>query len=281
MISFALIMAGISLAIAFWIGQQIVANAMSKYKAVFMHDTHIGLREIFVFIDITHLWPALICLGMGVAFMTWFIFDSLVLCTILATSTLVIPRLALARAIRNRLGALERQLPDALLAISSALRAGASLGNALRQITQDAEAPLSQEFGLMLREQRLGIPLSVALTNLHLRMPCESVQMTTTLMRIATLSGGSLASLLETLSETIRARLHIHMKVDVLTSQGKMQAWIVGALPFALLAVLSVIDPTSIQLLLHTAIGQGVLAIILLLEAAGIYLLNRILAIQV
>ncbi len=281
MIYLALLLSGISLAIAFWIGQQLFTQAMHRYKNIFMQDTHAGLREIFVFIDITHLWPALVSLAMGLALISWLLFSSIVLSGAVAVLSLILPRRALARAVRNRLANFEQQLPDALLAMSSALSAGVSLGIALRQVIQDAEAPLSQEFGLILREQRVGIPLSEALRNLNERMPCESVQMATTLMRVASVSGGSLADLLEGLSETIRARLHINMKVNVLTSQGKMQAWIVGALPLALLAVLSVLDPESTSLMFHTTMGQLVLGLVLFLECAGVFMLNRILDIHV
>ena len=280
MIYIALLLSGVSLSIAFWIGQQLFAQAMKRYKSIFMQDTHAGLREIFVFIDITHLWPALVSLAMGMAFLTWLLLNNIVLSGVVAFLSLILPRLALARVVRNRLANFEQQLPDALLAMSSALSAGVSLGIALRQVIQDAEAPLSQEFGLILREQRVGIPLAEALKNLSVRMPCESVQMATTLMRVASVSGGSLAQLLESLSATIRARLHINMKVNVLTSQGKMQAWIVGALPLVLLAVLSVLDPYSIDQMFHTTIGQVVLGLVLLLECTGVYMLNRILAIQ-
>ena len=281
MIYIALLLSGVSLSIAFWIGQQLFAQAMQRYKSVFMQDTHAGLREIFVFVDITHLWPALVSLAMGMAFLTWLLLNNIVLSGVVAFLSLILPRLALARMVRNRLANFEQQLPDALLAMSSALSAGVSLGIALRQVIQDAEAPLSQEFGLILREQRVGISLAEALKNLSVRMPCESVQMATTLMRVASVSGGSLAQLLESLSATIRARLHINMKVNVLTSQGKMQAWIVGALPLVLLAVLSVLDPYSIDLMFHTTIGQVVLGLVLFLECMGVYMLNRILKIQV
>ncbi len=281
MIYVALILSGISLGIAFWIGQQIITHAMNRYKTVFMQDARAGLREIFVFIDITHLWPALLSLATGLALISWLMIDSVVISALLALMALILPRLALARAVRNRLSNFERQLPDALLAMSCALSAGLSIGFALRQVIQDAEAPLSQEFGLILREQRVGISLAEALRNLNVRMPCESVQMATTLMRVAAISGGSLAVLLEQLSVTIRERLHIDMKISVLTSQGKMQAWIVGALPFVLLGVLSALDPYSIDLMLNTTIGQAVLGLVLCLECAGIYLLSRILEIRV
>ena len=243
MIVMAVILTGCSLTIAFWIAQQLFVQAMQRYRHVLMNDAKANLREMFVFIDVSHLWPVLVCLSIAVALISWVLGDQILISLLLAMMTLFLPRLALSRAVRARNDKFEQQLPDALLAISSAMRAGVSLGVALKQVVQHAEAPFSQEFGLVLREQRVGISLSEALSHLYQRIPSESLQMTTTLMRVATASGGSFADSLERLSVTIRARLHLNMKMRVLTSQGSMQAWIVGTLPVILLLVLNVIDP--------------------------------------
>lgn len=280
MIWLSVILAGISFAIAFWIGQQLVVDAMQRYRNVLVNDAQANLRDMFVFIDITHLWPAVVCLATSLALLSWLIFDLIFLSLLIAIVALFLPRYALNKAIRARTETFEQQLPDALLAMSSALRAGVSLGVALKQVVQNAEAPFSQELGLVLREQRVGISLPDALANLYTRMPSENIQMMTTLMRVASVSGGSLADLLERLSTTVRARLHLSMKLRVLTSQGTMQAWIVGSLPVVLLIVLNFIDPYSTHLMFYTTAGQIVLLTVIVLETAGALMLKRILQIQ-
>lgn len=276
----AIVSAGFSLAIAFWIGQVLFVQAKERYKSYLVQDAKYSLREMFVFIDVTNLWPAVVCLAMGIGLFCWLLFDQILISISLALAVLFLPSYILRRAVRARLDAFEQQLPDALIALSGAMRAGVSLGVALKQVVQNSDAPFSQEFGLVLREQRVGISLSEALHNLYDRMPTENVQMTTTLLRVGSGSGGSLAALLERLSVTIRSRLHLSMKMQVLTTQGKLQAWIVGALPAALLIVLSFIDPYSTNLMFSTYVGQLVLGLIVLLEAAGVLMLKRILRIQ-
>jgi tight adherence protein B len=90
-----------------------------------------------------------------------------------------------------------------------------------------------------------------------------------------------LADLLERLCTNLRARQHLERKVEVMTTQGKMQAWVMGALPVVLLLVLSQVDPVSVQLLHSTSVGHAVLATIFTLECLGVYVLRRILAIDV
>lgn len=280
LIYLAIAMAAIAMSLAFWIGQQIFFQSLQRYRTYLTDETQENLRDMFVFVDVSKLWPVMICFAIAGAIFVWCLSRNLVFVVLVALAILILPRWLIARAIRNRIVKFEQQLPDALLALSSALRSGSSLGLALGNLIQDVDPPLSQEFALVLREQRVGIPLMTALNNLYERMPLEGVRMSTTLMNVANSSGGSLADLLEKLSETLRERLHMCMKIDVLTSQGKMQAWIVGALPVLLLAVLSQIYPESIRMLFETQAGRMVLLIVFLLESCGIFLLSRILRIQ-
>ena len=264
-----------------WIAQRLVYEATQKYRNQFTEQTRIKLSDLFVFIDLTHLWPALLGTSAGFALLCWLLMDSIVLSTMLGVFIFVLPRIALNRAKRKRQVRLDQQLPDLLLALSGALRAGASLSVALKSIVQDASAPLSQEFGLVLREQRMGISLSEALANFYQRMPSESVELVTTILTVGTRSGGSLAELLERLCNNLRARQHLEGKIQVMTTQGKMQAWIMGALPLVLLLVLSQVDPISIHLLHSTSVGWGVIATVITLECLGVIFLRRILAIHV
>ena len=98
--------------------------------------------------------------------------------------------------------------------------------------------PTSQEFAIVLREQRLGVSLDAALENLAARINLQSVALAVSAMRIAYDSGGGLAEALERSAATLRNQLAIESKIRALTSQGKLQAVIVGLLPMVLLLIL-------------------------------------------
>lgn len=277
----ALICAGVSVALATWAGQRVVSGALSQHRMLFTDDAASGLRELFVFVDARRLWPPLISLAAASAIVSWLLTGHLLVAAGAATALLILPRLILARARRARLDRLDAQLPDALTALGASLRSGASLGGGLQTLLQDAQAPLVQEFGLVLREQRMGVPLSDALGNLYRRMPSESIQMVVLVLRVAGATGGSVAGLLERLSETLRARQHLEMKMDMLTSQGKLQAWVIGGLPWVLLLALTQVDPYSAGLLLGSGQGHAVLAAVVTLELIGALMMRRILRITV
>jgi tight adherence protein B len=73
----------------------------------------------------------------------------------------------------------------------------------------------------------------------------------------------------------------LQAKLLALTSQGRLQAWIVGALPVALLGVLDRLEPEIMGLLWRTPMGWSVLAVVAVLEVAGVLLIRRIIRIDI
>jgi tight adherence protein B len=192
-----------------------------------------------------------------------------------------LPRFVYARLRQRRLCRFEEQLPDALTMLSGALRAGLSLRSAIGQLVMEAPAPLGQEFTLLLREQRLGATLEQSLNGLARRVPTPTTVLTVSAMRIASETGGGLAEMLERTANTVRSRLQIEGKISALTSQGKLQAVIVGLLPVGLMFVLNEMEPGAMSVLWHTPMGWGALAVIAVLEGLGIFVIRRIVAIDV
>ncbi|MEI8399835.1 MAG: type II secretion system F family protein [Alcaligenaceae bacterium] len=277
----ALVSACLSIAMGSWLGQRLFYRASQHYRKSLAEQARSELSDLFVFIDLTHLWPALVCLSAGVSVLLWLVTQSVLLAVCVAGVSFVLPRVVLTRALRKRQQRFDTQLPDFLLALSGALRAGAGLSVALKHIVQEASPPMSQEFGLVLREQRMGVGFVQALMNLYQRMPSESTELVTTMLIVGARSGASLADLLERLCTNLRDRQHLEQKIEVMTTQGKMQAWIMGALPVVLLVVLSQVDPVSVHLLHSSSVGQAVLLALVTLECLGVYVLRRILAIHV
>ena len=281
MSALALVCGCLSIAMGAWLGQCLFVRVSQHYRMRLTEQARAELSDLFVFIDPTHLWPTLVCVSVGASLLLWLVTQSVLFSVCLGGASFVLPRVLLRRAVRKRQQRFDWQLPELLLSLSGALRAGAGLSVALKHIVQQASPPLSQEFGLVLREQRMGVELTQALDHLYQRMPSESVELVTTMLSVGTRSGSSLAGLLERLCTNLRARQHLERKIEVMTTQGKMQAWVMGALPVVLLLVLSQLDPLSVHLLHSTSVGQAVLATVFALECLGVYFLRRILAIHV
>jgi len=177
---------------------------------------------------------------------------------------------------QRRLRHFEKQFPDYLLALAGALRAGSSLAIAMQRITPLSHAPLSQEMGLLLREQRMGVAPTEALARLSVRMPCESSSLFSSAITVSGQSGGGLAELFERMAQTISQRLYVEGRIRALTAQGRIQAWVMALLPGLVAAALYVIDYELIAPLWQQRSGQLVLVVIVLLDLLGLWLIRRI-----
>ncbi len=181
---------------------------------------------------------------------------------------------------KRRLQHYEKQLPDYLLALAGALRAGSSLAVAMQRMTPLCHAPLVQELSLVLREQRMGVARDEAFARLYARMPCEGNSLLRSALAVAGQSGGGLADLLESMAHTINQRLYIEGRIRALTAQGRIQAWVMVALPFLVGAALYVLDSALIAPLWQEASGRWVLLTIIVLEALGLWFIYRIVNIR-
>jgi tight adherence protein B len=182
----------------------------------------------------------------------------------------------LARAWRKRRRQrLLAQLPDALDLVAASLRSGLSLVPAIEHLATHQPRPLGQEFALVMRRQRLGRPLDEALEGLRDRIGGREVALFATAVGVSRELGGNLSEVLARLAATLREQQAIERKILALTAQGKLQARIVGALPLVLLVVMNRMEPGPMHLLYTTPPGWAALALLVMLEVGGMWLLNR------
>ncbi|MCF9047105.1 type II secretion system F family protein [Acinetobacter nectaris] len=194
---------------------------------------------------------------------------------------IIFPHFAIKHFRKKQIIKLESQLPDALMLISGGLKSGASLGTALVQLTNECSPPLKNEISLIIREQKIGLPLSDALMNFQNRLPITSVILMTTSIRIALETGGELAETLTKAAETLRQIQQSEGKIQALTAQGKMQAWVVGLMPVGLIAVLNQMEPEAMHQLWVTPAGWIALSGIILFEVVGMLVIKKIVNIDV
>lgn len=282
-----LMIAGATVAVALaatllvWAIIDIGTNGLARYRRIFTERTHFSLRELFLFIEPSRLFVLNLAAMLLSAVLAWALTRSLLLALLAAVVVAFMPRVALRYLHRRRLDKMEQQLPDALMMLAGGMKAGVSMTQAIQQLVLEAQPPVSQEFDLMLREQRLGVPLDEALDNLHGRVPLQSVTLTVSAMRIAGETGGQLAETLERAAQTLRSKLAMEGKIRALTSQGKLQAIVVGALPVFLILVLNEMEPEAMHLMFTTQAGWATLVVIALLEFFGVLIIRKIVDIDV
>ena len=271
----------LSAAMLAWFAIDVGTVTMARYRANFTDRARFQVQEFFVFIDPSRLFMANVAIMALGGLLAWQVSGRALLALPAIAMLAFMPRIAYAMMRARRRNKFESQLPDALMMLCGGLRAGIGFSSAIQQLVAEAQAPLAQEFSLVLREMRLGVTLEQSLANLSRRMPTQSTTLVVSAMRIASETGGGLAETLERTAQTIRSRLQMEGKIGALTAQGKLQAWVVGLLPVVLMLILDRMEPEAMAMMWHTRMGWATLAIIAFLEMMGVYVIRKIIAIDV
>jgi tight adherence protein B len=149
----------------------------------------------------------------------------------------------LRRRVAGRKRKFEEQFPDSLTLIASSLSAGHTFLRSIQMMCEEAEGPIAEEFARVVSETRLGDPLVDALERMAKRVDVRDVDWVVQAIRIQQTVGGKLADLLHTLADFIRAREEIRREVLVLTAEGRISAYVLGALPIFLGIFIQVSNP--------------------------------------
>ncbi|HKT73555.1 MAG TPA: type II secretion system F family protein [Steroidobacteraceae bacterium] len=251
------------------------------YQRRFTNMARTRLEEAFLFVDPGKYFALTVIGVLVVPAFLWFLTGNPVLALGSAIVIIFAPRIVLTLINKRRRLKIVAQLPDSLLMLASSLRAGTSLQIALDVAIRETPAPLSQELGVVVREQRLGLALEDALDTLAARLRMEEVDLVVAAMTIARDVGGNLAETLDQLAATLRAKATMEGKIRALTSQGKLQGLIVGLLPVFLMMVLSHMQHDAMAPLFNTWMGWGALAVITVLEVIGFVVIRKIVTIDV
>ncbi|EEX69101.1 type II secretion system F family protein [Mitsuokella multacida] len=178
--------------------------------------------------------------------------------------------------IRRRRKKFTNQLGDMLTMVANALRAGFSFMQAFELISREMDAPMGREVQLVVNEVNLGNTLESALDNMQRRVASPDFELVVTAVLIQRQVGGDLASILDTISETIAERVRMRREVMTLTAQGRLSGIVLAILPFAMAGILTFIKPDYLKPLLEDEVGRIIIGIAIVSELIGIFFIKKI-----
>jgi tight adherence protein B len=173
------------------------------------------------------------------------------------------------------------QMVDALNLMGNGLRAGLTVPQSIGMVVDELPPPVSQEFNLILQQAKIGVPLDEALDNLKKRIYTEDNEMFVTAVNILRETGGNLAETFDTIVLVIRERMRLQLKIDTYIASGKIQAYIIGAMPFLMIIMFGSGDPDYFPLLFGTLLGVIALIIICGMVSLGMWVILKIIDIKV
>ena len=168
----------------------------------------------------------------------------------LVCGAIPVGRLAMIR--RSRQNRLRSQLPEAFDLMARVIRAGQTINQAILAVSDEFPRPISEEFSYCFEQQNLGISPEAAVRDLAKRTGVLELRIFVTALIVQQQTGGNLAELIDKLSVMIRSRFRIMGQIKTLTSEGRLQAMILLALPIVMFFVLMLINPAyEIRLIEH------------------------------
>lgn len=192
-----------------------------------------------------------------------------------------LPGLLMNFIFKRRVEKFDRQLVDALNMMSNAIKSGLSFMQVIQLIERELPNPASQEFAMVLKENRLGVNLNDALLNMVKRIPSEDLFMIMNSVVTLSQQGGDLSEAFETIANTIRERQRVTEKIRTLAQAGITQATILSCLPLVMLLIMYVIQPDHVRLLFTTPLGISMLVGMFVLMGLGILWMKKLLTIDV
>lgn len=282
--------AGLCIFFATYVIVDFIAFAGNNYKERFIQEAAVEMEDVLLQI------PPSRVLDVSLAVSALAGFFSVGLLCLLTNPTVVkvvfvglicmivafpMPRLYLRLLRKQRLQKFTDQLEDALLAMSSSLKAGFSINQALDAVAQENRSPISFEFTLLMQELRLGVSLEEALFKMNKRLGSPDFELVSVAIITARQTGGELTAILERLAGVIRERVKIQQKIRSLTAQGRLQAYIIGAVPFLLMLAMFYISPDMMDSFFSSVTGILLLAVVIALDAVGFFVIRKITTIDI
>jgi tight adherence protein B len=193
----------------------------------------------------------------------------------------LIPRLALALSRKRRLGAIEQQLPDAMMAIVKSLRAGTGILQGLAYAAHETPAPLGPELQGAVRDLQLGAEGDAVFADLARRVGSPDLDIATTAIVIQRSVGGNLSEILAQVAETIRERRKLEGDIRVLTTQQRVSGYIAACLPVFVAGLSYLVRPDLAVHLFTTIPGLIALAVGIAFEVVGIFMMWQFAMVEV
>lgn len=164
------------------------------------------------------------------------------------------------RLISRREQAFLSDFPDALDLIVRAVRAGIPVTETLQIVADEGGPRIAEEFSTIGEELALGVDMAATLKSAAHRIGIPDFNFFVVSLLLQRETGGGLAETLENLSNVVRRRKELRLKIRALTSEGRMSAKIVGGIPVLAIGAITVMRPEYMQPLIQDPTGRVLLA---------------------
>ena len=172
--------------------------------------------------------------------------------------------------------AIEAQLAAAIYLMVGSLRAGASLLAAFESALEEVGPPLRPYFQEVAGRIRLGDDPRTAVTDLQRNVPLETFRLFATSLAVHWEVGGSLATTLSTVGQTVRDRIELSRRVRAQGVESQASVAVVLLIAYVLAFLMWRTNPDRLEAFVQTGIGTVIVAGVITLQAIGLVWMSRL-----
>ena len=220
-------------------------------------------------------------IGITVFVVMLFMFDSLLISAVVGVVAAYVPFMLLGIKYAKRNKLINEQLPDSLDFLSRILRSGHSLSTGLQMMGTELPDPLATEFRRCYDQHSLGQSLEEGLKDMASRVESTEFSFFVTAVLIQRTTGGDLSIVLGNISSTVRGRIRLAGFVKSKTAEGKFTGYILVFFPVLMFFIAYSLNPDYGGKLLHTTMGQKLLATAVSLQMIGLFAIKKITTVKV
>jgi tight adherence protein B len=248
---------GLCISLVVYAGEEFFSTGMAYVE----DDLRDKLRRLRVNTRALHKWIVAWAITVVAALLGFsFALDSVPFGLLFAVMLICVPWYVVRRMAEKRRLRIEDQLADAMVSMSSAIKAGLSLGQALEILAQQCPRPICEEFRQMYGEYQMGKPLERVLIETRDRLKSENFALFAAAMQASRESGGRLNETVERIAHSVMELQRLERKVVSETAQARTSAVYMAMAPFAVMIMYYFfIDPENTERLFVTVPGQLIL----------------------
>ena len=228
---------------------------------------------------------ALWCVGIGAAVSAGraYFFDFPLLLAVLfgIAAGIGMPHMFVGLLIRRRTKNFIERFPEAIDLIVRGLKSGLPVTESIRTVGEEFDGPVGEEFQLVSDRVKLGQPIDDALDEVADRIDLPDFRFFVIALSVQRETGGNLSEALENLSDILRRRRQMVLKVKALSSEAKASAIIIGSLPFIMFAILNVVSASYVQTLFTDPRGTVLVGIGLGFMVVGIGVMMKMVKFEI
>ncbi len=262
---------------------KILSGIFNKYQQLQhrqVERTQAALEGVFVSFKPAQLrnWYLIGMIGLG---LIGFLLQGVLGLIIGVAASFVLPSFAVKIISEKRRKQFLDQLVDTLNILSSSLKAGLTLPQALEVVVEEMPSPTKEEFALILQQMRMGVPLEEAFTKLRERIKDEDVDIVVISVLVARDTGGNVTHVFSNLTNMIREKKKIARRVKVLTVQARFQGLIISAMPVLFVPFVLSQNPHHFDVFFADSTGQMLLVYAVVSEILGIIAMKMLSKVEV